>query len=199
MKPIVWKRGLALLLSVLVLAGVAYAAQNATGAAASSAAEQPIDPWLVVIIIVVIAAIIYLWYTRSRPTEEKIGHYSGIDEANRVIIGYKHPCRYCGKLIPPNSNVCPFCAKDNPLGPLRCPRCMNPIDKEWKKCSGCGQELSVQCPECGEKTFFADYCEKCGARLVVKCPGCLKEQPPLGDNCIKCGKPLPKREFNKKS
>ena len=82
--------------------------------------------------------------------------------------GYKQPCRYCGQLVPPDSQVCPLCGKVNPLGPLRCPKCRNPIEQEWKNCSNCGLVLETVCPQCGQKTFFADYCEKCGARLVIK-------------------------------
>lgn len=106
--------------------------------------------------------------------------------------GYKHPCRYCGKLIEAEANVCPFCGKVNPLGPLRCPKCRNPIQKGWKKCSNCGLSLEVDCPKCGKMTFFGDYCEHCDARLVVVCQNskCKMEQPPIGDKCIRCGKPL---------
>ncbi|MGQ9604524.1 MAG: double zinc ribbon domain-containing protein [bacterium] len=80
----------------------------------------------------------------------------------------------------------------NPLGPLRCPKCRNPIQKDWKKCSNCDLSLEVACPKCGKTTFFGDYCEHCDARLVVACPNpkCKTEQPPNGDKCIKCGKPL---------
>lgn len=84
--------------------------------------------------------------------------------------GYKHPCRYCDKLIPPDSNVCPMCGKVNPLGPLRCPKCRNPIQKNYKSCPNCGLELKTICIHCGEKTFFGDYCEHCDSRLVVVCP-----------------------------
>ena len=31
--------------------------------------------------------------------------------------GYKHPCKYCGKLVSFDDNVCPFCGKVNPVGP----------------------------------------------------------------------------------
>lgn len=106
--------------------------------------------------------------------------------------GYKHPCRYCNKLVPPESNVCPFCGKINPSGPLRCPKCRNPIQKDWGTCSICGLALKVTCPKCNKPTFFGDYCERCGARLVVVCPNpkCKTEQPPISDKCVKCGKPL---------
>lgn len=105
--------------------------------------------------------------------------------------GYMHPCRYCDKLIPPDSNTCPLCGKVNPLG-LRCPRCKNPIRKDYVSCNSCGLELKCLCPSCGKTTFFGDYCEHCGHRLAVVCPHqkCRKEQPPLGNSCIYCGKPL---------
>ena len=106
--------------------------------------------------------------------------------------GYKHPCRYCDKLIPPGSAVCPICGKVNPLGPLRCPKCMTQIEKGWKKCGHCGLSLEITCPKCGKVNFFGDYCEYCKARLTVICPNrkCKTEQTPIGDKCIKCGKSL---------
>jgi len=106
--------------------------------------------------------------------------------------GYKHPCLYCGEFIPKDSSACPVCSKVNPLGPPRCPRCRTPVEKNWKSCSNCGLSLEIACPKCKEKTFFGDYCGKCGARLIVLCPDpeCKTEQPPLGENCVKCGKPL---------
>lgn len=106
------------------------------------------------------------------------------------MVGYKVPCRYCQELISPDANVCPLCGKVNPAGSPRCPQCRNPLKKEWQKCEHCGLELQVSCPKCGQKTFFDDYCAACGARLTVVCPKCKTEQPPLGDNCAKCGKPL---------
>jgi predicted amidophosphoribosyltransferase len=106
------------------------------------------------------------------------------------MLGYKQPCRYCERLIPPESKICPLCGKVNPLGPLRCPRCRNPVRKDYVVCNNCGLSLKVNCPTCGEITFFEDYCEHCGARLVVVCPRCGKEQPPIGDKCNKCGRPL---------
>jgi len=117
---------------------------------------------------------------------------TGTQEANKPTVGYKHPCKYCGELIPPDSTVCPFCGKSNPLGPMRCPKCHEPVEKEWLVCSKCGQNLRIVCPYCGKITFFGDQCEDCGARLIVKCPYCGQEQPPLSDKCIKCGKSLKK-------
>jgi hypothetical protein len=106
--------------------------------------------------------------------------------------GYKHPCQYCGELIPPESNVCPLCGKVNPLEPVRCPKCRNPVEKNWKKCSSCGLTLEIDCRKCGKKTFFGDYCDSCGEKILAVCsnPKCKTEQPPLGDKCVKCGSPI---------
>jgi methionyl-tRNA synthetase len=58
------------------------------------------------------------------------------------------------------------------------------------RCSSCGLSLSISCPKCGKPTFFGDYCQNCGAQLVVECRNCHTVQPPVGANCLKCGKPL---------
>ena len=109
-----------------------------------------------------------------------------------MMPGYKHPCRYCSQLIPPDSNACSLCGKVNPLGSLRCPKCCNPIAQDDKKCSCCRLSLEIACPKCNQSTFFGDYCEHCGERLLVICPNpkCKLEQPPVGETCKKCGKPL---------
>ena len=106
--------------------------------------------------------------------------------------GYKHPCKYCDKLIPEDSNVCPLCGKMDPLGDFRCPKCKTPVKKDWKVCNNCGLKLEIACPSCGKATFFSDYCDVCGKRLTVICPNkkCKEEQPPIGDKCIKCNKPM---------
>jgi predicted amidophosphoribosyltransferase len=114
---------------------------------------------------------------------------NGIKE-KREMPGYKHPCRYCGKLVSTDDNVCPFCGKVNPVGPQRCPKCRNPIETGQVRCSNCGLSLQINCPNCGKPTFFGDYCQNCNNRLTVICPKCKTEQPPLGEKCIKCGKPL---------
>ncbi len=112
---------------------------------------------------------------------------TGTQEANKPTVGYKHACKYCAKLIPPNSLVCPLCKKSNPLGPFRCPKCHEPIEKDWQVCSNCNQDLRIVCPFCKKITFFGDHCEDCNKRLLVTCSHCGQEQPPLGDKCIKCG------------
>lgn len=112
------------------------------------------------------------------------------EEGGSTMPGYKHPCRYCDKLLSADSHVCPFCGKVNPLGSLRCPRCSNPIPKGSVACGDCGLSLQVACPKCGQTTFFGDYCEHCDARLVVVCPKCNTEQPPIGEKCVKCGRLL---------
>lgn len=106
--------------------------------------------------------------------------------------GYKHPCRYCGKLVSADNNVCPFCGKVNPVGPLRCPKCRFPIEIGQVACGHCGLSLQLVCPFCAKPTFFGDYCQNCNHRLVVVCPNakCKLEQPPIGEKCIKCSKPL---------
>ncbi|MFP4200983.1 MAG: double zinc ribbon domain-containing protein [Bacillota bacterium] len=111
------------------------------------------------------------------------------------MIGYQKPCRYCDELIPPTSNTCPNCGRVNPLS-SRCPRCKTPLRAGWSHCPSCGLKLRIDCPYCGEKTFFGDYCDKCDARLLVRCTGekCRLEQPPLGEVCIECGKPVEKIE-----
>jgi hypothetical protein len=150
--------------------------------------------WLGILIIVPVVGIIipgYLAFSGKEKIEITPPYVAtGTQEANKPVVGYKHPCKYCGKLIPPNSAVCPFCEKANPLGPYRCPKCHEPVEKEWQVCPKCNQNLRIVCPHCGKITFFGDHCEDCGERLLIKCPHCGQEQPPLSDNCIKCGKPL---------
>ncbi|MFA4844320.1 MAG: hypothetical protein WC632_05140 [Candidatus Margulisiibacteriota bacterium] len=106
------------------------------------------------------------------------------------MVGYKVPCRYCHELVSSDAKVCPLCGKVNPAGSPRCPKCLNPVKPNWKNCEGCGLKLETACPKCAQPTFFGDYCDKCGARLTVVCAKCRTEQPPLGDNCVKCGQPL---------
>lgn len=108
--------------------------------------------------------------------------------------GYMKPCRYCGQLVPPDSNACPACGKWNPVDELRCPQCRSPIKEGWKACSHCGFALSVICPQCGKVTFFGDHCQFCQARLMVACPKCGMEQPPVGNKCKKCGRPIKRDE-----
>ena len=154
--------------------------------------------WFNVIIgILILAAIAVLILYFLKPKEKEdypTPVFSGSTDADKPTVGYKHACNYCGKLIPPNSTVCPLCGKSNPLGPGRCPKCHQPIQKDWKVCNGCGQNLRIVCPFCNKITFFGDYCEDCDARLLVTCPHCGQEQPPLSDKCIKCNKPLDKKK-----
>lgn len=108
------------------------------------------------------------------------------------MVGYMQACRYCEAMVPPDAEFCPLCGKVNPVGPLRCPVCRNPTRKQWARCSNCGLSLRTACPGCGGETFLGDYCERCGGRLAVVCPHpkCGAEQPPVGDTCRECGKPL---------
>ena len=107
------------------------------------------------------------------------------------MIGYKHPCRYCDEFIPPDSNVCPLCGRANPLR-MRCPKCRDLIRRSYANCGHCGLQLTITCPYCGESTFFDDYCDECDTRLLMMCSNekCMLEQPPVGEVCSKCGKPL---------
>jgi RNA polymerase subunit RPABC4/transcription elongation factor Spt4 len=78
---------------------------------------------------------------------------------------YREPCRYCDKMIPPESVVCPSCSRINPLGPIRCPKCRNLVDESSNVCAHCGMSLEIECPKCGRMTFYEEYCEYCGMRL----------------------------------
>ncbi len=150
------------------------------------------------IILAVAGFIIYLIMGSKKKESIPVPTFSGTEGANKPTVGYKHPCKYCGKLIPPNSVVCPLCGKSNPSGPYRCPKCHEPVEKDWQACGSCTQNLRIICPKCGKTTFFGDYCEDCSARLLVTCPLCGQEQPPISDKCIGCGKLMEKKEESKK-
>jgi len=147
---------------------------------------------LAIVAVIVVAA---LMTNKKAPSEQAADLQTGNEAANKPTVGYKHPCKFCGKLIPPNSVSCPFCGKVNPQGPLRCPKCHNPIEKDWTVCSACNLKLETICLNCGAKTFFGDYCEKCNERLVVKCPNCKTEQPFFKNECKNCGTALVKTLF----
>ncbi|HHV25083.1 MAG: zinc ribbon domain-containing protein [Methanosarcina sp.] len=108
------------------------------------------------------------------------------------MASYKHPCKYCGKLITRDSNFCPFCTQENPLGSMRCPVCRYPLEDGAKVCGHCGILLWSICKSCGKETFFGDKCSNCSAPIVIVCPNpkCRTEQSPASKKCIKCGKPL---------
>ena len=152
----------------------------------------PLWAWILIILGVILIIIIILWliFRKKKPADPE--YFTGTKEAAKPVVGYKHPCKYCGELIPPNSNVCPRCGKVNPQGPLRCPKCHEPIEKDWKTCHRCNLPLYITCPKCGKRTFFGDYCEHCDARLTVICSHCQTEQPPIGERCNHCNKKLKK-------
>ncbi len=106
--------------------------------------------------------------------------------------GYQRPCRHCKQLVPADAAACPICGKVNPVYGPSCPRCAAHLEIAWKRCPGCGLTLEITCPKCGKPTFLDDYCSQCQSRLTVICPNrkCLFEQAPIGNKCIKCGKPL---------
>jgi len=120
----------------------------------------------------------------------RISWWKGVGWGVRGMVGFKKPCKYCNQLVDPDANVCPYCGKVNPTDSARCPKCRAPIEKGQQACQNCGLSLLTTCPSCSKPTFFGDYCVNCGARLMVTCPKCRTQQPPLGDRCIKCGKPL---------
>jgi len=55
-----------------------------------------------IVIVIVIVAAIYLSNDKG-PTQQEADLQSGSTNANQPTVGYKHPCKFCGKLIPPNS------------------------------------------------------------------------------------------------
>ncbi len=147
----------------------------------------------IVLILLIILLIIIIFYKRKKDFEAYAEYGMGDANAPTTIIGYKHPCKYCDKLVNQGAKVCPFCGKVSPLGPFRCPKCMNPTTRDQVVCSACGLALKIICPFCKKETFFGDYCDKCDKRLLIVCPNCLKEQPPIGDKCMKCGKKIKKQ------
>jgi RNA polymerase subunit RPABC4/transcription elongation factor Spt4 len=135
----------------------------------------------------------YLLFTTKTKLLEIVKHnenFYTLFNLSIAMLGYKHPCKYCNQLIPPNSNVCPLCGKVNPLGPYRCPKCRAPIEKNWKACSRCGLALEITCPSCKKTTFFGDYCQHCDAPLWTECKNCHKVQPITNEKCVNCGKKL---------
>ncbi|MDD5146896.1 MAG: DUF5684 domain-containing protein, partial [Candidatus Pacebacteria bacterium] len=76
--------------------------------------------WVGILIIVPAVGIVipgYLAFSGSEKIEITPPYVAtGTEAANKPTVGYKHPCKYCEKLIPPNSVACPYCEKVNPLG-----------------------------------------------------------------------------------
>lgn len=50
-------------------------------------------------------------------------------------------CVFCGERLPTGQRVrfCPYCGGDQRLRP--CPRCAAVVEREWRFCIGCGQEV----------------------------------------------------------
>ena len=106
------------------------------------------------------------------------------------MAGYKHPCAYCGKLVNRTRTFARTAVKELRRGHFKCPRCRNTVERDFKLCAHCGLPLHIICPTCGKETFFGAQCDVCSTSLLVTCPKCKTQQPPVGPNCVKCGKPL---------
>lgn len=54
----------------------------------------------------------------------------------------EQPCTFCGERLPEGRRVrfCPHCGGDQRLQP--CPRCEAVLEREWRFCISCGQEVS---------------------------------------------------------
>ncbi len=68
-----------------------------------------------------------------------------------------------GREIAPAIGAMATAAKN--AGENICPHCGKPNDEEAKFCRHCGGELSVICPNCGEKVKDGEFCDKCGTPL----------------------------------
>ena len=88
----------------------------------------------------------------------------------RKMASYKHPCKYCGKLIARDSNFCPFCTQENPLGPIRCPICRYPLEDGAKACGHCGILLWKICESCGKRLFWGTNAAIAVLRLLLSAP-----------------------------
>jgi len=143
--------------------------------------------WITVIVILVVIGVAIYLSNKKPPQNQPFDYQTGNMGADKPAVGYKHPCNFCGKLIPPNSVSCPFCSKVNPQGPMRCPKCSNPIQRDFKVCPSCNLKLETICPKCGQATFFGDYCDKCQQRMTVICPNCKTEQFFFENKCKSCG------------
>ncbi len=106
---------------------------------------------------------------------------------------YKQPCIHCGVLVDRDARFCPKCGSDSPFG-YHCPACLREISRDDAVCAGCGRQLTIPCPKCGEKTFVESKCDQCGADLTVLCPNkrCGQKQFFQNEKCTACGTKLKK-------
>ena len=107
------------------------------------------------------------------------------------MVSYRQPCLQCGTFIDSDARICPACSSGNPFEYL-CPACLRPVAKADIVCAGCGRELHINCPHCGDTTFVQGACEKCGESLMVTCqnPRCGRPQFFQNRKCTACGKIL---------
>jgi len=113
---------------------------------------------------------------------------------------YRQPCIHCGTYIERSAAFCPKCGSSSPFGYL-CPSCRREISRDDRRCTGCGRELYVICPHCGQRTFVQEKCEACGMSLMQICGNrrCGAEQFFDLKKCTVCGHSLLKTEPEKKS
>jgi len=104
--------------------------------------------------------------------------------------GFKHPCRFCGKLVDANSAYCPFCARPHPHQ-LACPWCLAPIQPDFQVCNKCGKRLIVLCAKCNAPVGpDGDACGQCGTVARYRCPTCAAVVGPGEKECGRCGAKL---------
>lgn len=80
--------------------------------------------------------------------------------------------------------------QSQPSGSVALSKMPRADSKSLEKLSRLRVELGNDCPHCGGKTFFGDYCEYCGMELKVTCPKCGNKQAPLSEYCLKCKRPV---------
>jgi len=102
---------------------------------------------------------------------------------------YKQTCIHCGTLTDRDARFCPTCGSHSPFVYV-CPTCRREIQKGQAVCAGCGRQLYIACPLCGNMTFVQERCESCNSWLMYRCPGkyCGEMQFFENEVCTACGK-----------
>ena len=104
---------------------------------------------------------------------------------------YKMPCIHCGNMLERDARFCPKCGSGSPFG-YACPNCLRNVEKGQALCAGCGRQLVIPCPHCGERTFASEKCEACDKGLMVRCENkrCGQLQFFQNTKCNACGKKI---------